>query len=253
MNTGFIESFRYDEVSYLRKIDSNDFNTFFRFVNNKKNINKVADFDLINNVFELNDTYNDSGIQIYLNGISQFNAGYTVTGNIYNQGVTISGSYYLDNFSVQSTGFYEVTDLMIYDVISGVKQQAFITGMGISGRAEAVTLNTGSLAFLNGILLVSGHSYQNNGGSFQWISNLYSGISGAISVFQLDQPYTRLTGSLGLTGDFPKGASMLYLNGQKMNTNSEYVENSTIDLVSQSGIFGLSLSKIYNNEETYFE
>lgn len=253
VNTGYIESFRYDEVSYLRKIDSNDFNTLFRFTNNKKGINKVADFDLISNNFELDSVYVDSGIQIYLNGVQQSNQGFTVTGNIYNQGVVISGSYYLDDFAVQSTGFYEATDLMLYDVISGQKQRAFITGMGVSGRAEAVTLNTGSIVFLNGILINSGTNYLNNGGIFRWNSNIYSGITGALSVFQLDQPYTKLTGILGLTGDYPLGASMLYLNGQRQRVEIDYVQNSTIDLISQSGLYNLSVNSIYDSDDTYWE
>lgn len=252
-NTGYIESFRYDEVSYLRKIDSNDFNTLFRFSNNKKGVNKRADFDLVSNNFELDDIYVDSGIHIYLNGIGQFNAGYTVTGNIYNQGVIISGSYYLDDFSVQSTGFYEVTDIMIFDSISGQKQRAFITGMGVSGRSEAVTLNTGSIVFLNGVLINSGTNYINNGGSFLWNSNTYSGITGAISVFQLDQPYIKLTGILGLTGEFPRRTSMLYENGVRQVIDNDYIENSTIDLISQSGLFDLTVNPIYNDDETYWE
>ena len=253
INTGYIESFRYDEVSYLRKIDSNDFNTFFRFANNKKNINKIADFDLINNVFELADIYSESGVQIYLNGVSQLSQGYQVTGNIYNQGVVISGNYYLEDFTVQSTGFYESTDSMIYDIILGQKQRAFITGMGVSGRSEAVVLDSGSLVFLNGVLLPSGHSYINNGVAFQWNNNALSGVSGALTVFQLDQSYARLTGVINLTGNYPRRASMLYLNGIRSMVDIDYVENSTVDLISQSGIFGLSLKAIYNNEATYFE
>ena len=127
--------------------------------------------------------------------------------------------------------------------------------MGVSGRSENVTLNSGSIVFLNGILINSGvgFNYINNGGTFRWASNIYSGITGAISVFQLGQPYTKLTGVLGLTGNFPRRGSMVYLNGVRSKIDDSYVENSTIDLISQSGIFGITTDIIYNNEQTYFE
>lgn len=253
IDSGYIESFKYDEVSYLRNIDIYDTSNFIKFQSGKRNVNNLATFDLVNGNFELNESLNDSGVQIYLNGIGQNNVGYAVTGNIYNVGVTISGDYYLDEFSVQSTGIYDYKDIMVYDVISGVKQRVFVTGMGVSGQKENVNLTSNSLAFLNGVLLTSGYQYIKSGADFIWSSNLLSGVTGAISVFELDKPYIRSTGTINFTGEFPRRASMLYLNGQRQLIDTNYIENSTIDLIGQSGIFDLSVELVYNNNELFWE
>ncbi len=251
-NSGFAEEFKYDEISYLRQIDSNDLTSALLLNNNKRGLNQLARYDFVEGSFELPKLYQDAQIQPYLNGVSQLYTGQGVTGTFYNSGAFPSGAYYLDDFYIRSATFYASTDTLICDELSGSKGQTYTSGSG-SGITESLTITNNSLVFLNGQLLVSGFHYIKTGNNFRWFSNIYSGATGYLTTFEVNYNSRRFTGIFPQTGNFPRESSMIWLNGQRQRNEIDYVENSTADLVRQSGIFNAITDEIYNNNDLYWQ
>lgn len=252
----FVSGFGLDEVSYKRSIYPTDY-SYLKTVSNTGNssFNRIADYDSVKGQFELDSVYLPNQVSIFINGISQINSGYSVTGNFYSNGVVVSGDYMLTGFLVNSTGFYLPSDTLIFDVASETQQRVFSTG-AISGISELITINKNQLIFLNGVLLVSGVDYvSDGGGNFKWNSNLFNGASGSLFAFTYSYGnYSEYVGTPIMTGinRFSRNTSQFYLNGQRQLFGKDYLENSSIDLIGQSGIFDVSSSTIYNNDGLFF-
>lgn len=248
-NSGLINSFVFDQFSFLRKIDSNDYVTQISISGLNPNFNKVAGYSDVENLWQLDSVYSDAAVQIYLNGISQISTGYVVTGDSYNSGIILSGQYRLNGFYLDSTGFYESTDSIIYDSYSGNKlsQTGYLhSGAQFSGIASG-------LVFLNGQLLINNYNYSESGQIITIINNNYSGLSGTINVFPIPSNY-RSTGTvITNTTGFAYDNSLVFLNGQRQRQDIDYINNSKWDLLGASGIFDNTTVNIYNNESGYFE
>ncbi len=249
----YTKGFNLDEVSYVRKMYESDFSVLNVFSIFGPTLNLEAGYDFVLGQFQLGDLYQENQVGIYLNGISQLSTGYSVTGGFYQSGVVLSGDYRLDGFYMDSTGFFNETDVVIYDELSGAKSRAFITGAQ-PGLYEDMTVS-GQLIFLNGQLLVSGYDYSAGTGSqFRWENANLQGATGALTSFPMGGcAFSYYTGILLTTTNVPRRNSQLFLNGQRQRLGQDYIENSSIDLIRQSGIFENSLPTVYDNNDLFFE
>lgn len=252
LNSGYLSGFYYDQVTYLRNIDIDDLSSLYAMQNLGGGYNKQAGFDAVEGKFQLDSLYAEDSVEVYLNGISQIATGYLVTGNIYNSGINISGDYFIEGFYLNSTGFFDQNDVLIYDSMSGARRRNIVTSLH-----SGVQISGTGLVYFNGVLLTSGYEYTGN----NIITNRFSGVSGAITVFPLNRNQFR-------TGEFfPSGLrifrnnSLLFLNGQRQliisdnlaNNPGDYIENSSYDLLGNSGIFNNNLDMVFNKDTRFFE
>lgn len=253
LRTGYIGGFNLDSACYVRKIDSNDISLLSTYAFHGPALNLEGGYDYVLGRFQLDSIYHTSQVEIYLNGIAQLDTGFSVTGNFYRSGVVLSGDYRLDGFYIDSTGFFGPNDVVIYDRISGSRQRAFTTGAQ-SGQTEAL-YPTGQFIYYNGQLLLSGLDYVAGvGGQFTWNTAKFDTSTGALISFPTLPPLERITGELlYITGIVPRRNSQLFLNGQRQQLGKDYIENSILDLIGQSGIFDTSASLLYNDDELFFE
>lgn len=253
LNPSFISGFYLDEITFLEKIGPNDISVANLYpMAQGGQLNLEANYNLVNGQFQLNNVYTEPQIEIYLNGISQVNSGYAVTGNFYNNQIIISGDYILSGFYLDSTGFYGPTDELIYDLFSGQKQRIAITN-AVSGHSESLSLSGSNLVFFNGQLLISGLNYSVSGGNFIWATNVYSGASGALNTYSIPNADYYTGQFLNITGKIFRGNSQIYYNGQRQLINYNYLENSSIDLIFQSGVFDNTLTSIYPDDGLFFQ
>lgn len=251
LNSGFKESFKLNDISYTRKIEGGDVSTTILFNQNIQGINQEAVYDLVDNGFKLNAIYEDTTIEPYLNGQALLNNGFSITGNFYGSGYVLSGDYILQGQLLNSTGFHDTSDRLIYDLLTGNKSFVFNV-TPTSGFTESLLITDKSLVFLNGVLLNSGADYLQIGNNFVWNTNFYQGISGKLFNFEVNQSYRKGSGIFPSTESFPRTTSMLWLNGQRMILNNSYLENSTSDLIGRSGLYINNLDNIYTNEENFW-
>lgn len=249
-NYGLINSFVFDEVSVIRRIESTDF-IEIHLLPTGKSINYTAGFDSVLGQFQLDGNYPENGVHLFINGISQLSTGYSITGNGFVSGAQLSGDYRLDGPYVDSTGRYDLDDYAVYDHLSGRRRSFYDTGIQTGSTISWAP--SGNLVFLEGQLLASGLDYTTQAGLFKWETDTYVGGSGLLTSFE-DSFYTRATGiSTPVVTSFVKGTSRVFFNGQRQRVNIDYVENSSLDLINLSGVFENTSATVYNNESGYFE
>jgi len=250
-NSGLARSFYLDEISYIRQIDGNDISTVNINPFGSK-INKIGGYDLVEGKFQLDAPYSENRVQLYINGVSQLYTGFSVTGNFYGSGIVLSGDYRLDGRLVDSTGFFTKDDTLIFDLVGGDKKKFDVYHPALN---STVSFNpSGDFVFFNGILLISGMDYDISSNLFRWKTDMFSTTSGALTVFNPLSGSVKSTGKLfnSFSGVY-RNHSQVFLNGQRQLINTNFIENSSLDLVGQSGIFDSSLVSIYNNDTTFFE
>jgi hypothetical protein len=251
-NNGFIQSFGFEELSFIRRIDQTDIyvsripsGSFFR-------LNLDGEFNDVEGKFQLDNIYTPEQVVLFANGQAQFFSGFSVTGNVYGSGVVISGDYILEDFLVNTTGFYSGDDRFFYDAVSGRRAATFVTGIQANLPA-AVPINSHTY-YLNGQLLISGINYHISGGAFRWFDNTYSGASGVLLAYDDSLAFILRTGIFfNPYLRFARLQNQLYLNGQRQVHGENYLSNSKNDLISQSGLFEENLFQIYNGESGYLE
>ena len=253
LRTGYMKDFNLDEVSYIKRINSDDISYLNIYPIFSPVINLEAGFDSVLGKFQVDRKYARDSIELYVNGIAQLDTGFYYTGNAYRSGVVLSGDYRLDGYYVDATGFFNDDDILLYDRISGARQQVQLTGAQ-SGITEALPVDN-KFIYYNGVLLLSGVEYRSNGGNFQWATSRYDGETGGkLTSFPRMTVSESLTGIFfSLTGSVARRSSQLFFNGQRQLLNKDYIENSALDLIDQSGIFETSVTLLYNDDDNFFE
>lgn len=247
-NYGLV-GFGLNEISYLRSISSDDYSSLNVFASSQGiSLNNVAVYDKIHNAFQLDGPYADQIVQLYCNGIYQQFSGYGVTGNAFISGYVLSGDYFMQGYFVNSTGAYISTDTIIFDVLSG-NRSAVANSSYNSGSSLPISLSTPKNIFLNGLKLLSGVDFDNRAG-FAWLHN----AEGQVVTVDITGAYASYIGTqFGILPLFQRDTTQLFLNGQRQLKDYDYVENSALDLIGNSGLFETDLVSIYNNVNTFLE
>ena len=245
-NTGYIQSLGFEGLSYLRKIDYNDTIELIK----SSGLNNFANYNANYNYAE-NKFYNAllENQQVYLNGLAQVESGFYISGDVYNKTLYLSGDYLISGGLIESTGFYDENDRIIFDLFTG--KELLYTGVShVSGDGDEIFSVSGFnsplsiFVFFNGQKLIQNENYFLSGNNNIYIENnhtLYEGATGNLFIFETPITLTNtITGNFAskISGFGAKSSFMSWLNGQRQTLNSDYLEISSIDLLNGSGIFG---------------
>lgn len=255
-----------DTITYLRNIDSGDVSALITHTGRSLAYNKVSNFNSTNGTFKLDGFYNLNQLNIYVNGQALWASGSALTGCACNTGLYLSGDYAIIRDGINSTGFYDVNDLLIYDKITS--DRVIVTGFqhGPNSGQRIVNGDSNHLWFLNGMLLNSGLTGYITGannvahyfpqvGSISFPSGaLFNGASGVLFSAPITG-YQRISGIFSsiTVAPFSQGTSMLFMNGQRQRLGIDYIESSSSSLTNGSGVADSSLTTIYNNTNQFFE
>ena len=253
-----------DQITYLRPVDSGDISVIYSFTGLGLGHNTNSTYSNTLGAFRLDGFYNANQINLFLNGVAQLISGYGATGVICNSGISLSGDYAIIGTKVESTGFYTISDVVLYDKVSGLR--VAITGFShTGGPLQLITGNPSHQWMFNGQLILSGTTgeiqitgahYYPRANAIEFISGtaLYEGASGAIFSFPA-------TGHIRTTGvftsktisPFSAGTSQVYLNGIRCKLGIDYIESSSLSLLSGSGIDNSNLQNLYSNNNAFWE
>lgn len=251
-NDGYIYSLGMNGLAYTRAVDNTDNHEAYlhHTKHNNTTFNKIGNFNPIKSGFSLDANYTISGTNVYLNGLAEMGSGFAVEGDFYNPIFIISGDYFISGSNLLKGQDYTIIDGIIYDIYSGVRDTKI--------KTTDVLQNINSqeaFLFLNGQKLRSGIEYTSSGNKTLISDSYMYDISGRLFTFPQNNG-TRITGfslpTATLSVPFAKGTSQLFLNGQRMELNSDYVEISNVDLLTGSGLFLGNLFGSYNNEGSFW-
>lgn len=242
IDTGYLFSFGMDQISLLWTIDSGDFCDVYALTGLFQDTtrNKIAQYNALQDLFFLDSTYSSGSIGLYLNGQLQLQSGLLSYQDGYDTRYILTGDYFLSGSAsrVYSTGYYQNTDVLLYDVVNGTISSIFFTGG--SGAIPGIDF-TNKEVFLNGQKLTYLIDYANP-------NILYQDIGSGQNVISVYQPTGNNiyvsgfnTGFLQLP-KFLRKTSQVYFNGVRGEIGNYYVENSNLDLLS-----GNFLAPFYND------
>lgn len=249
INTGFAATFGMDGIVYDRYVNTGDFSEVYLYPSILiKNLNNVAQYNL-DGTYKLNSISANNQFNLYDNGIANFPSGYTTTGNIYQQIIILLADYYTSGQSILSNGVYQPSDTIIYDYLIGISEIFNYTGGAQTFSSNFVN---NRMIYWNGQKLISGLDYKFNG-----VNLTISGLAGSGLIYN----FITLTGNNYTGGNFinvfnPKfarGASQVWLNGQRQELDVDYYEISKVDLLNGSGSFASYPNIIYSNGKTFLQ
>lgn len=247
-NQNFIDSFRYDEISVLAELSSEDSLTSnYNWSATERNLQ--GEFDDVNGAFSLPEEESEYNIPVFINGILQLATGYLITGDLYNSGVYLSGDFRLDGRLLDSTGYYSLGDYLFYDRSSSSASSYLATGLN---SGTVIPLPASGELYLNGVLLSSGVDYTGSSSSYI-ISSRLSGVTGRMVFWPLESGDSIRTGASSLSGSFWAGAQKIWMNGVRLANNIDYKENSSLDLLKTTGTLEVPTGSIFINQENFFE
>lgn len=250
---GYIYSLGMNGLNYIRSIDIIDDHEIYlhHTKHNDITFNNIGQFDTIESGFVLYSDFTLSGTNLYLNGIGEIGSGVSVINESYNFSIIYSGDYFVSGENVLVSPTYDVNDNIIYDIYSGQRDYTIKTIEVIQN------INShNSFLFLNGQKLRSGIEYLSSGMETRLIDNDLLTISGNLFTFPQNNGI-RFTGLSYITSllasPFARGTSQLFLNGQRMEINNDYLEISNVDLLTGSGAFLSNFINSYNNEGNFWK
>lgn len=262
-NTGDILSYGMRGISYLSKLDAYDNAELYLFpgVHNKTNLNKDGVFDRTVGEFFGFELQTGNDRNVFVNGVAQlFSTGYSYTGDYYNNGYDLSGNYINSGYQFFSNGKYFGDDRLVYDISSGVRNS--FNNFKHTGITQVIPCSSSwDLVFFNGVKLVLGVDYVQSGATNIVFPNgdyLYDGITGNLFTMPIDPSFVSGNYRSGVynsiyTGTFARNTSMFWLNGIRQNLGETYLEISTIDLLSGSGVFPQNTLLLFNNPSLFWE
>lgn len=255
-NSGYSKSFGMDSVSFLKDVDSLDLSELYSTQTvNLVTLNNSLIFDRTISKFVSTGQYNSNQINFYLNTLSQFISGYSVTGSFYNVGVQISGMGFLSGNYLSGVN-YDDQDTNILDIING--NRTFYSGnyfisagqTGVSGLAIS-----NNLVFLNGVKLASGLTYRTVGSNLILNDPYYYGITGSFwtAPRQTGDSFNSGIWNHYQTSGFGRRTSQLFLNGTREFIEQDYLEVSKFSPLNNHSIYLSNINSIYDNNGLFFE
>ena len=110
-------------------------------------------------------------------------------------------------------------------------------------------MDNNSIVFFNGIKVKSG-DYVTSGSNLVFNSGFYFGAQGTLNVLSLSGNYSQKSGSIlnnyNIAPNNPN-YSLIFMNGQEMIKDYDYLSISRFSMLTGSGIFINSPNNIYND------
>lgn len=270
INTGFLFSFRPNEIVMLRQIDSNDTLSLMGETGNTtwKGYNDVASYDSVRGQFKV---FISEPLLLWDNGIAYFSGQAVNTGTIYNPKWASINDYYISGDYINSTGFFDGNDYVNYTQIDRVAY--YIPNFSHNSGSVDIFPNSYSgdntWVFFNGQKLDFGTKdnqydyYAANPAlraiGFSMNQSLYQGATGTLSIVIMKDKYTQQTGSLhylNTSFSFNPNFSYVFLNGQEQIPNIDYLVVSSGSLYNQNaGIFvniNTGVADTFNFNDQFF-
>jgi len=264
IDSGYVDTFNMDGLTFLNLIDEDDHTraAFHQNHNYRRITNRLGRLDKVRGMFRTDDeffrtedVYKSGEVAFYLNGINQFQSGFSVTGIVEND-FLLEGDFGLTgNLLIQDKSADGSDDAIIdtFPQIRGV----YASGEFLSGDVIPLPYNSNGLYFINGEL-IEFSDLTNAAGMIQLNSNKYDYISGriwcSIPSYGNINNYYNVSGEQGFSGlSFMRGTSLVYLNGQRELLGIDYIETASIDALygSPSQVVG-GLEEIYGNSNDFF-
>lgn len=263
-NSGDIRSYGMKSVAYLRAIDSSDNSELYTFplAHNKIGLNKDAIFDRSRGEFFTEETHSSGSINLYVNGVGQLESDYFVeTGDFYSRYYILSGDFKPSGYKIFSNGKYTGNDKVVYDNVTGRRINLVNFSHDGSSNQNVQVGSASDLVFFNGIKLVSGQDYtylSSSGITFPISNPLYEGATGVIFTMPSDDDLDQMSYyqgifSINLQEPFARNTSMFWVNGIRQNLGETYIETSSVDMISGSGVFSTTGSSMFVKEESFWE
>lgn len=253
INTGYLESLSYPEISLFFNINSpQDLIEIYNenFSTQDKKYNQLLRFNnILGNHFYIDEIIDGKNkILLFANGQCLIDSGY----NIQNIGYEVIRSpnldYFLTGNYIETKKAFTEQDYIYYDYFSG-DFNAFPINQHSSGSIINADFNQ-SFVFLNGQKLVSGVHYINNILNL----NIFPGSNYIIIKKTPNLNYTSgSAGTLKINKNYNHNCSQVYFNGIKQLIKNNYIENSRFDRISGNFNFKEGLDFIYNNSNDFFE
>lgn len=249
-----VDSFGMDYISYLwdSKEDGSKEIIVLEGVTKANYTNQQASYDIIKGEFSTKEYFSPNDLNVFVNGVFQWESGYTEVANPYGSAKTKIGDFYIDNQYIVTDGFVKNSDFVIYDFNQNQIRDSILTAYDSSsgfliGGSNIADIENKNI-FINGQKLLSGIDYVISGGNFYpnnsvgdisgnlYFVNKYNGQLSYKNQYDLNQ-----INSNG--GKFARGSSMYYLNGVRLSTEF-YKEHSKVDLLSGENIYNTPIDKV---------
>lgn len=249
LDSGYMKTFYNSGQCFLRNVDNSDIIESFNETGKVDWIEteQYGKYDIVKSKFKI---FESSPSILSLNGQIKYAGPLVNTGTIYNPALTISGDYYNTGYYLESlSGFSQNDTVFTFGVpLSVTYNSGEFCYSGGAPYTGSGLLNDNSLVFFNGIKLNSSQ-YSKSGSNLIISTPLYNGITGRLLI-------SEFSGALsGNSGTFLKnlGArnpyySNLFMNGQLLHRDRDYLAISPYSLLNNSGIFSPSESaNLYND------
>jgi hypothetical protein len=254
INTGFLESLSFSEISLLSEVKSSDKSEFIaeKYRPNMLYYNNNLNYDSINNTYyEFNSNIN-SGILLFKNGQLLINSGYSIVTSGYENLIIPNLDFSItDNLNIVVKNFNQ-NDFIFYDNISGNLWAYTLTGNSIT--LPPIDFNKKYFIFKNGQKLIENIDYIVSSNTVNFLDISTNEIN-YILFKEYNNNFYYLSGSSGtlkITGKFNHACSQIYLNGIKQKYNNNYIENSDYDMISGTFYEKTDYDIIYNNTNDFF-
>ncbi len=249
VNTGFLRSFYKDYVTFLRATDPLDINEIFLETGNVGWLG-YKENGVYDNIQEKFKVFRQEPLVTWLNGVANFSGNRTNSGSIYNPIYVLDRDYFRTGAYLESNKFYETTDSLYYRDISGIVyyQKNIVAQDGIAYTLPtAPNYPPNMMVFLNGQKMISGIDFGATNGDIEF--GYTYGVTGDLCVISLYGNYTSQTGNFAWTGTrtgFNPNYTMLFMNGQRMIQNDDYIASESTQMLSGSGIFSVNDNIIFD-------
>jgi hypothetical protein len=258
----YLASLSYKEISLLKTVGAinvepidNDVVEIYteKYKSKTLEYNKNLEYDTLNeNYFYIDREFGPNEVLMFGNGQALIDSGYQLIPSGYEILRSPNLDYFITGTTIETNKFFGEIDSLFYDYFSGNFWALKNTGNVVSIPDN---INSNYIVFKNGQKLISGKDYNQILNTLLLVN--VSGFEENYIIFKeiLNNNIYQSgnVGSIKLTGKFNHDCSQVYFNGLKQKINTNYIENSTYDLLS--GTFkepSLFKKIIYNNTDDFF-
>ena len=199
------------------------------------NLNKRGSFVPSLGYFNIEENYSsEKSVVVYLNGLLQ----------------ELGVNYTRDGIIIKKySGSYLSTDILLYDVIDNGQQ----TFQNHSGGTGILMGEAGKDLYLNGLKLIYGQDYQDQGNNVFILKSLAAGKLGIISRYgDLDFKTNGIINVYKCSSIHPLISEQLWINGLKKLKNVDYFLKNPCDLINSDITVPKKTVVIYENNQNYF-